>query len=356
MTKEGLKNFRRQEARLKMDATQFQGWMPIRLHWQAAQPVLDWCFVGDERFTEPFFDQTVQRLLRHPFNQLFRQQTPLETLAKLHERAPGLAPTGFIFHMSRCGSTLISQMLAALPQNIVISEAAPVDAVLRAHLHAPCVTDDERVRWLQWIVSALGRRRAEQAAHYFIKFDAWHTIDLPLIARAFPGVPWVFVGREPTEVIVSHLKRRGAHTLPWVVEPQLFGLDMETAVRVSPVEYCARVLAAICRAALAHYHSAGAGLILDYRQLPGAIESHLLDFFRVSYTEEERRAMRDTARFDAKNPALPFADDGAAKRRAVTADIQQAAAHWLDQLYAQLADLAQKIKRSRATDIPPAML
>jgi hypothetical protein len=248
-------------------------------------------------------------------------------------------------------------MLAALPQNIVISEAGPIDAILRAHLHVPGVTDEERVRWLQWIVSALGRRSDEQAAHYFIKFDAWHIIDLPLITRAFPGVPWVFVGREPTEVIVSHLKRRGAHTLPWVVEPRLFGLDMEAAVELPPAEYCARVLAAICRAALAHHHSASASLILDYRQLPGAIESHLLDFFRVNYTTDERRAMRNAARFDAKNPALQFADDRAAKQRAVTADIQQAAARWLDQLYLQLADLARtEIELSEATNTPPAML
>jgi gluconate kinase len=340
-----------------MDATRLEGWTPVRLRWPDAQPVLDWCYVGDERFTEPFFDQTVQRLLRHPFNQLFRQQTPLAALADLHARAPGLAPTGFIFHMSRCGSTLISQMLAALPQNIVISEAGPIDAILRAHLHAPGATDDERVRWLQCIISALGRRRAEQAAHYFIKFDAWHTIDLPLITRAFPNVPWVFVGREPAEVIVSHLKRRGAHMLPWVVEPQLFGLDMETAVELPPAEYCARVLAAICRAALAHYHRAGAGLILDYRQLPGAIESHLLDFFRVSYTEAERQLMRRTAQFDAKNPALNFTADTDAKQRAATAEVQQAAARWLDQLYLQLADLARiEVKRSGATNISLAML
>jgi hypothetical protein len=83
-----------------MDATRLEGWTPVRLRWQDAQPVLDWCFVGAERFTEPFFDQTVQRLLRHPFNQLFRRQTPLAALAELHAHAPGLAPTGFIFHMS----------------------------------------------------------------------------------------------------------------------------------------------------------------------------------------------------------------------------------------------------------------
>ena len=39
---------------------------------------------------------------------------------------PGIDPTGFIFHLARCGSTLVSQMLAALPEHIVLSEA-PAD-------------------------------------------------------------------------------------------------------------------------------------------------------------------------------------------------------------------------------------
>ena len=44
----------------------------------------------------------------------------------------------FVFHVSRCGSTLVSQMLAAVPQHLVLSE--PVDLLerreseVRAHL------------------------------------------------------------------------------------------------------------------------------------------------------------------------------------------------------------------------------
>ena len=39
----------------------------------------------------------------------------------LEERAashPGVGPTGFIFHLSRAGSTLIAQMLAASGSNV----------------------------------------------------------------------------------------------------------------------------------------------------------------------------------------------------------------------------------------------
>ena len=43
-----------------------------------------------------------------------------------------LRPDGLIFHMSRCGSTLVSQMIAALPNMVAISEARPLDASDRA--------------------------------------------------------------------------------------------------------------------------------------------------------------------------------------------------------------------------------
>ena len=324
-----------------MNAESLRDWTPVRLSWQGAQGTLDWCYAGQERFTEPFFAETVQRLLRHPFNQFLRQQTPLEVLAELHERAPGLAPTGFIFHMSRCGSTLVSQMLAALAQNIVISEAAPIDAVLRAYMHLHGVTDEQRRRWLRWIIIAFGRARRTEARHYFIKFDCWHTLDLPLIHATFPGVPWVFLFRDPVEIIVSHLRHRGAHTLPWVIAPQLFGLDADAGLRLTPEDYTARVLAAICRAALEHRRT-GDALFVDYRQLPAAVESLLPKFFRVTYSEDDRQLMHQTAQRDAKNPVMHFAADTDAKRRAATDNIRAAAARWLDPLYRQLADLAQQ--------------
>src|SRR5678816_558328 len=103
-----------------------------------------------------------------------------------------------IFHMSRCGSTLVAQMLAALERNIVISEARPIDQVLGAK-----VDEERRIAWLRWIVNALAQRRRPAEEFFFIKLDAWHVLHLPLIQRAFPNTPWVFLYRDPIEVMVS---------------------------------------------------------------------------------------------------------------------------------------------------------
>ena len=89
--------------------------------------MVDWGCLGKERFTDPLFEQTIDVCLRHPFNLLFRHQTPIELLGEVAATFPMVPPSGFIFHLSRCGSTLVSQMLAALPQNIVTAVLIDAD-------------------------------------------------------------------------------------------------------------------------------------------------------------------------------------------------------------------------------------
>jgi hypothetical protein len=122
-----------------MSGAAMAGWVPIRFCWHEGRPVLDWCRLDSRRFTEPFFDETVSACLRRPFNRLFRRLTPIDTLLEWQERSPGLPPSGFAFHMSRCGSTLVARMLAAVPRHVVLSEADPIDALLRAPLRTPAV-------------------------------------------------------------------------------------------------------------------------------------------------------------------------------------------------------------------------
>jgi hypothetical protein len=82
-------------------AKKFQNWTPVRVYWRDGRPLVDWCYMGATRFTQPFFDNTVEQQMKEPFSLLFRHQTPLDLLGDLYERQPGLEPTGFIFHMSR---------------------------------------------------------------------------------------------------------------------------------------------------------------------------------------------------------------------------------------------------------------
>ena len=318
---------------MKLSAEELHDWMPIHVYWVDDVPFVDWCYMGRERFTQPFFMDTIRTRMQQPFNLLFRHQTPIDELRSIIARGNVVAPTGFIFHMSRCGSTLVAQMFAALSRNIVISEAPPIDTIIAAK-----ADDMERGLWLKSMVGAFGRRRSDEERNYFIKFDSWNTLDLDFICRVFPTVPWIFLYRNPSEVIVSQMRQRGLQMVPGTMTRLLPELSFENALQIPPEEYCARILARICAAALGHANNKNA-LFVNYDQLPSAVTGIIAEHFRVSFTPEECDQMNEAARFDAKTPQLHFEPDTLRKRSEAGESIRNAAATWVDPIYAQLENI-----------------
>jgi hypothetical protein len=314
------------------------GWLPIGTSWQRDQLYVQWSYFGRERLREPFFEGSVQSRLFKPFNRLFRYSTPIARLADWVQARPGLRPSGFIFHMSRCGSTLVSQMLASLDHCVVVSEASPIDAVVRARQVRPDLNEDQHARWLAWMIGALGQPRCGHERHYFIKLDCWHTLALPLFRRAVPDVPWIFLYRDPVEVLVSQLRMPGVQMVPGMLGPDLLGLEHSYDPR-KPEDYCARILARICEPVLQHY-SRGATLPVNYRQLPQAVWTTILPHFGVDCSERERAAMAEAARYDAKTPSLEFTPDIEAKQREATTATRAVANERLGELYRRLERIA----------------
>jgi hypothetical protein len=184
-------------------------------------------------------------------------------------------------------------------------------------------------------VGILAWRRQPAEKNLFIKFDSWHTLFLPVIQRAFPGVPWIFVYREPLEVIVSQTRRRGAHVIPGALEPQLFGWEPAMTAQMSLLEYGARVLANICEAALTHSQGAN-GKLVNYRQLPDSIWPDLMDYWQLKLPPESQASMMAAARMDARNPMLQFQPDVQAKIAMATPELRALTRQWLDDIYQQL--------------------
>lgn len=311
------------------------GWTPVRIGWQDGRPVVDWCHTEGVAFTEPFFDETIQRCLRHPFRLLFRHQTPIEQVGRFVDGHPGLPPAGFVLHMSRCGSTLVSQMLAAVPGNLVLSEPGPVDSVLRAAEVRGDLTDDERSTWLRWMVGALSQSRGHQTRS-FVKFDAWSALELPLIRSTFPDVPFLFLFRDPVEVLLSHSRRFGAHMIPGVLPLGVLGMTPETIGDLPLVEYGARVLARICEAALV-WEDDPAATFVDYADLPAALLTDVLPAWSLQLDDGDLARMAEASRRDAKNPFLPFDPEEASRRAgAASPEIVAAAEQWLAPAYKRL--------------------
>ncbi|HEX6125010.1 MAG TPA: hypothetical protein VFZ23_06500 [Pyrinomonadaceae bacterium] len=307
-------------------------WVPVEVSNHGSPPAVDWCYMGSSRFTRPFFEDTIRQQFRMPFSRMFRHRTSIECVGELVDKSPGIPPTGFIFHMSRCGSTLVSQMLAAVDKNIVISEAPPIDSVLNAK---PADSDDDqRALWLKWIVGALGQKRFDREQYFFIKFDSWSTLDLDLIQSAFPSVPWIFLYRNPVEVIVSQLRQRGSHMIPGNLDKFMPGIALAEALEIPAEEYCARILERICEAGITHARNANA-LLVNYSQLPEAVTSVVADHFGVAFDNDDISKMLKAANFNAKTPQLFFEPDSEQKREEATDAVRRAAGR-IKPLYCEL--------------------
>jgi len=322
-------------------------WLPMHVAAGTNGILVDWTWFGPGRLSAPFFEGSVRRALTRPFARLFRYRTMLDDLVAQAGTCPARAPDGFIFHMSRCGSTLAAQMLAALPHSIVVSEAAPIDAVAQLARSTTDAAGDTAVQALRAIIMTFGRLRAGDERRYVVKLDSWHALALPLFRRAFPDVPWVFLYRDPVEVLVSQMRQRGTQMLPQLFPPRFWGIE-DDASRPDE-DYCARVLAAICNAAADHAEL-GRGLVINYRDLPDAVLSAIAPHFGLALSKAERAAMQAAAQRDAKAPSEEFTPDGTAKRREASEAVLRATERHLQDPYHRL----KRVGRGTGIEVWPS--
>jgi hypothetical protein len=131
--------------------------------------------------------------LVHQFCSKRRRSHTLATeLAKDEAAGAQLQPSGFIFHESRVGSTLVANMLASVPTNLVYSEPhAPFNVVRECHREG--CSEEETIRLLRLAILSMGRSHHHQ--HMFIKFQSSFVPFMHLVLKAFPDTPWIFIYR-----------------------------------------------------------------------------------------------------------------------------------------------------------------
>ncbi|MBK9655771.1 MAG: aspartyl beta-hydroxylase [Rhodanobacteraceae bacterium] len=296
--------------------------VPMRVTFHQTGADVSWCFDGGLDFDDPFFDETLLRCLRRPFGRAFRPQTPIAALTEFAEANNCRPPDAFIFHMSRCGSTLLSQMFTALPATRVISEATTIDRVLYADRLLPGLPAQTHREWLRAIVLAYGASAPAPFARHVVKLDAWHVDRLGLIEQTFPEVPWVFLFRHPLEVLVSNLALRSASMLPGASSHGVPGLDLGSAVSMPAEQYLAMILKLHMRSALEHRNSPR-GLYVDYADLPEAALPAILAHWRMAPDASEIARMLTKARRNAKQPASDFVADSGRKQESASPEARQ---------------------------------
>ena len=297
-----------------MQASDIAAWTPVNLAIEPPAPTIDWCDLSDLKFSEPFFSQTLIRVGNEPVSRPL-VTSDLSALSQVEAVAPGRDPDGFIFHLARCGSTLVSQMAASLDGVAVLCEAEPINTLLG--LDAASVDVAHQIECLRLLIRAFGRGRGA-ARRFIVKFSSWNLLYLDVLRRAFPDVPCVFVARDPAEVTASILAGRpgwmGLRRDPARAQ-SLLGVASEPGAELDDAGFCIAVLQRFFVAAL-DAEPAGT-LFVDYRALPNVVVDHVLPWFGIVPTDVERLDLARVARLDAKSPGAVFVPDGAAKRAAL---------------------------------------
>jgi len=281
-----------------------RGWLPCSCEPGMQGLELVW-INGELNRAAPFYEFTLTALRGRPLNRLFAVRTPITAHFVADLEAAAL-PIGLIFHMSRCGSTLLGQALKVWPGQRVVGEPGPLDSALMFALTA----GDAQFLAPRAVLAALAQPGAD-ATRATIKLDAWHVLAFAPLHACAPQAPWIFVYRDPVEVLVSHRRQPGRHTVPGMLPPgwldAVFSVDGDDAL----AEYAARVLGAICRQMLPHVDAAH---LLNYAELPEALAARVPRAFGLDPAEVEAAQFAAALRVHAKRPHRAFEDDRDTKR------------------------------------------
>lgn len=315
-----------------------RGWLPARANRLGEEPTFDWMRFADGSPSDPFFEDSARRAGFMPFNWLMRMRSSLGDLIEASHGEETVAPSGFIFHTSRCGSTLVARMLMALPHHCVMSEPDPLDAVVH-WAQSGDVPIERQIAGLRAIVAALGRRRSAQTQRFFIKLDSWHILSLPLFRAAFPDVPWVFLYRDPVEVLVSHAEMPGLMAVPGSIVNRL--AEIADGEAMPPLAYLAAVIKSYCSVAVAELERGG-GVAVNYRNLPDAALDAIPRHFGFVPTAQEVEAFKTASGANAKLPDREFVADSATKQKTADSEMRRLVSGPLLDAYNRLEAVASR--------------
>lgn len=316
------------------------GWVPLYV--KGARGEVDWAYMGDERFTDSFCLETLQKLASRPFNQLLRKRSGLGLLAERAQSHPGLPLHGIVFHMSRCGSTLAAQWLAALPDSVVLSEPEPADALLQ---WVPPGGDEALLRGL---LTALGQPRRECDRRLFIKADSGHLLQIARYLAAFPGTPWVFMYRDPVEVLVSHQRSLSMFEVSHLLAAA--GVQPPPEAFHDPLTNTAWTLSLILQQAAQAMRQHANGLLVNYADLPGALDDISRHFgVAADALDAETRATVSGRHSKWRTAYRPDAEE---KRASADSQVQELSERWLSAPYRQLEELRLHSLTATASPAP----
>lgn len=287
-----------------------KNWIPFRLDFQEKELHCRWLYVADKKFIEPFFHETTAQCRVFEENRKpFHAVSTLDGIIDFAENMPSIKPTAFIFHVSRCGSTLLAQLLSLDETNIVLAEPPIFDEILREiAFKSPDISDEKIEEVLQAVVKFLGQKRAGDEQNFFIKLDSWHIFYYEKLRKLYPETPFIFSYRRPDEVIRSQVQESGMHAAPGVIQPELFGFSLAEILTLERPVYVAKILEKYLERYLKIIEEDKNTLFINYAE--GILTSldRIEQFLKLNIEPSIKQKMVERTQFHSKRPNTFFAE------------------------------------------------
>jgi hypothetical protein len=317
-------------------------WLPVGFTLNSDQTSVHWCDFGHHIILEPFFNQTLRKLKALACPE--RASDLNDLIDRAHTRPP-LNPSGLIFHISRCGSTLLANALRTGVNVVALSEARPIISLFRPHAFSQSgipTTEWEGFRRL--LLDSVVRlyASADHTSQVVIKCCAANVLHIPLIRTIWPMVPTVIVIRDPVEVMISNL----ATPAGWLrtrdrphLGPNMFGWSDSDRQSMSQEEYCARGIGQFCE--LARRAVDERCRVIDYSNINVRSIYQIAELFRLTIPSPVSTVLTRVFNTYAKDPGetRPFISDSNRKQSEATDTIRCAAHKWADPHYRALRAL-----------------
>ncbi len=271
----------------------------------------EWLYMGEKEFTEPFFEETLSACkYAQGGRRRYKSVSDLPMLVEWSTGIAALAPTAIIFHVSRCGSTLLSQLLSLEKENLVLSEVPFFDNVLRLPFQLPSVSQPAAGEYFRAALAFYGRQRNSEQQNLFLKADSWHLHFYEQLRRLFPQIPFILLYREPFEVLRSQQKQRGLQSVPGMIEPQLFGFTEEESRELNPDRYMGHVLTSYFRQISRIIESDPLAFAFDYAAGMDNIIRDVYSLVQLPFYSSLEQQFEERCRYHAKRPQQVFAEMG----------------------------------------------
>lgn len=311
-----------------------------------------WADIGDYPFREWQFMYTIQSLANDgAIGEAF--VTDFAILQDDRLLVDPIKPSGLMFHISRCGSTLSAKALARSPRHVVINQGGPLQrgfwATITRDWTVEAEPSPENLKALRNLICAMTRRRRPEQTYSFVKFISWNTMYMDFVLKAFPEVPALFLYRNPVEVIASVLRETSA--VLWAKGRRqagfLSGIDWQDTAAMDDVSYLSACFANYLKLAES---APGNVKHVNYKDInPANFPAMIRQGLHFDTGEEEFSLMLEQFQFHSKDDSdkQQFRSDSAEKRESIPAADRKL-------IESQCAELMQKLDRSPANLFPSA--